>query len=38
LKKRASVATDTPERFMKVMGCNSQTAWPPRFTRAASAW
>src|SRR6218665_1117000 len=38
LKKRASEATDWPEWFMKVCGCNSQTLWPCTVVRASRAW
>ena len=36
LKKRASAATDLPDRFMKVIGSSSQSGLPFTFTRAAS--
>jgi hypothetical protein len=37
LKKRASAATDLPDRFMKVCGSSSQTGWPAICVRATSA-
>jgi hypothetical protein len=38
LKKRASAATDLPERFMKVCGSSSQTVWPCSVVRATRPW
>ena len=38
LKKRASAATDLPDRFMKVCGCSSQTLWPAMLVRAIRPW
>jgi hypothetical protein len=35
LKKRASAATDLPDRFMNVVGSSSQTGRPPTLARAA---
>jgi hypothetical protein len=38
LKKRASAATDLPERFMKVCGSSSQMVWPCTVPRATRPW